>query len=129
MKGNEARVVFFLHPVDQLKDGQVSRVQPLKSSFVVGFLLFLGLLLGLGVLVYVLLQFGDEIGSQQESVSTTEVPLDATSESPQSPPTPPPLRITEVTSNQTRRNDSSTETELSTEIIPPGIVCDSILCH
>ena len=118
MKGNEARVVFFLHPVDQLKDGQVSRVQPRRSSFVVSFLLFLGFLLGLGVLVYVLLQFGDETGSQQEPVSTTEVPFDTTTfESP--------VRegITEVISNQTSRNDSTTDTKLPTEKIPQGILC------
>ena len=77
MKGNEARVVFFLHPVDQLKDGQVSKVQPLRRPFAVTVLLLLGLLLGLGVLVFVLLQFGVETRSQQESVSTTEVPFGA----------------------------------------------------
>ena len=109
MKGNEARVVFFLHPVDQLKDGQVSRVQPLRSSFVVSFLLLLGLLLGLGVLVYVLLQFGFQTRSQQEPVSTREVPFDTTTESPVR------ARIANVTSNQTRGNDSSTEN------IPPGV--------
>ena len=70
MKGNEARVVFFLHPVDQLKHGKVSRVQPLRSSLRVTFLFLLGLL-GLGVLVYVLLQFGVQIRGQQEPVSTT----------------------------------------------------------
>ena len=116
MKGNEARVVFFLHPVDQLKDGQVSRVQPLSSSFVSSFLLLVGLLLALGVLVYVLLQFENQTISQQELVTTTiESPAIG--------------RVTEVTSNQTRRNDSSTKTELPTEIIPPGIMYDSILCH
>ena len=109
MKGNEARVVFFLHPVDQLKDGQVSRVRPLRSSFVVSFLLLLGLLLGLGVLVYVLLQFGFQTRSQQEPVSTREVPFDTTTESPVT------ARIANVTSNQTRGNDSSTEN------IPPGV--------
>ena len=66
MKGNEARVVFFLHPLNQLKDGQVSRVQPLRSSFGVTFLFLLGLLLGLGVLVYVLLQFGVLTISKEE---------------------------------------------------------------
>ena len=156
MKGNEARVVFFLHPVDQLKDGQVSKVQPLRRSFVVTVLLLLGLLLGLGVLVFVLLQFGDETRNQQEPVPT---------------PTPAPFD----TSNQTRGNDSSMETELSTatngmtdsgampnnlcifgpgcpippddrlppplpfqkgmetelptEIIQPGMTYDAILCH
>ena len=28
MKGNQARVVIFLHPVDQLRDGKVSKVGP-----------------------------------------------------------------------------------------------------
>ena len=146
MKGNEARVVFFLHPVDQLKDGKVSRVKPLRSSFVVRFLFLLGLLLGLGVLVYVFLQFGVQAGSLEEPVSTTELSFDTTTESAMTG------RATEVINNQTRGNNSSTkapvmerttevknnqikgidataETELSTEIIPPGVMCDSILCH
>ena len=120
MKGNEARVVFFLHPVDQLKDGKVSRVKPLRSSFVVRFLFLLGLLLGLGVLVYVFLQFGVQAGSLEEPVSTTEVSFDTTTESAVSE------RITEVRSNQTKGNYSAIETEPSTEIISPGITCDSM---
>ena len=32
MKGNEARIVIFLHPVDQLKDGVVARVNPQRFS-------------------------------------------------------------------------------------------------
>ena len=122
MKGNEARVVFFLHPVDQLKDGQVSKVQPLRRSFVVSVLLLLGLLLGLGVLVFVLLQFGVQ----------TEVPFTTTTEPPVTERTGEPVsttletleteRSTEVTSNQSRANDSTKETELPTaEIIQPGI--------
>ena len=35
MKGNEARVVIFLHPVDQLKDGMVARVKPQRFSSLV----------------------------------------------------------------------------------------------
>ena len=106
MKGNEARVVFFLHPVDQLKDGQVSRVKPLRSSFVVYFLFLLGLLLGLGVLVYVFLQ----AVSQQEPVPTTEVYFDTTAVTG---------RAIEMRSNQTRGNDSNTKalvTETTTEV-------------
>ena len=80
MKGNEARVVFFLHPVDQLKDGQVSKVQPLRRSFAVTVLLLLGLLLGLGVLVFVFLQFGVETSSQQELVSTESLVTEKTEE-------------------------------------------------
>ena len=67
MKGNEARVVFFLHPVDQLKDGQVSKMKPLRSAFGVLSLL-LGLLLGLGVLVFLLFPLGVQT-SQQSLVS------------------------------------------------------------
>ena len=126
MKGNEARVVFFLHPVDQLKDGQVSEVKPLRSSFVVTVLLLLGLLLGLGVLVFVLLQFGVETRSPQESFNTT-------TESPATERTGEPEeteRSREVTSDQTRANDSTLETNLPTaDIIQPGIKYDTILCH
>ena len=67
MKGNETRVVFFLHPVDQLKDGQVSKMKPLRSAFGVLSLL-LGLLLGLGVLVFLLFPLGVQT-SQQSLVS------------------------------------------------------------
>ena len=123
MKGNEARVVFFLHPVDQLKDGQVSKVQPLRRSFVVSVLLLLGLLLGLGVLVFVLLQFGVQ----------TEVPFTTTTEPPVTERTGEPVPTTlealetegstEATSNQSRANDSTKETELPTaEIIQPGMI-------
>ena len=55
MKGNEARVVFFLHPVDQVKDGKVAKVEPLKNSVGIISLLVLALLLGLGVLIYLFL--------------------------------------------------------------------------
>ena len=64
MKGNEARMVLFLHPVDHLKEGQVSKVKPLKNSFGVSVLLLLGLLLGLGVLFYLLLPFGVQPSQQ-----------------------------------------------------------------
>ena len=121
MKGNEARVVFFLHPADQLKDGQVSEVKPLRSSFVVTVLLLLGLLLGIGVLVFVLLQFGEQQGPWI---------LDITTESP----------VTPVTSNQTRANHYTLETvdyrdsedfwfrHKIAEIIQSGITFDTILC-
>ena len=122
MKGNEARVVFFLHPVDQLKDGQVSRVQPLRRSFAVTVLLLLGLLLGLGVLVFVLLQFGVETRSRQEPLSTTEVPFDTTTKSPVTERTREPEsagteRSTEVKIKPSRAN----EAELPMEKIQPGI--------
>ena len=127
MKGNEARVVFFLHPVDQLKDGQVSKVQPLRSLFAVTVLLLLGLIHGLGVLVFVLLQFGVETRSQQESVSTPDLPFDATTKSPETKRTRKPVSFDTI--DQSRGNDSPTETELPTEIIQPGITYDTILFH
>ena len=70
MKGNEARVVFFLHPVNQFKDGEGAKVQKSLGSFF-GFrslLLLLGLLLGLGVLAYVLMA---QIEGRVPVVSTT----------------------------------------------------------
>ena len=115
IKGNEARVVFFLHPVDQLKDGQVSQVKPLRRSF--GVTVAVLLLLGLGVLVFVLLQFGVETRSQQEPVL-----FDATTKSPVTERTGETERSTEVTINQIRSNDSTTETMLPTKIILPGMI-------
>ena len=115
MKGNEARVVFFLHPVDQLKDGQVSRVKQLSwSSSRVCLLLLLSLLLGLGVLMCILLQFGGLTQSQPGLVSTTEVSSDATTESPE--------RTTEDTSNQKRRNDPTAQIDALKETALPGII-------
>ena len=66
MKGNKARVVFFLHPADQ---GKVVKVSPLKSSFGVLSLSRLLMLLGLGVLVLVFLTLGVPY-SHQVPVST-----------------------------------------------------------
>ena len=94
MKGNEARVVLFLHPVDQLKDGQLLEAKKTSwSSFIVGSLLVLGFLLGLGVLLYLylfpyLLTIQGNLDSierlqtdKQESSSSTEVSVNATMES------------------------------------------------
>ena len=131
MKGNEARVVFFLHPVDQLKDGQVSKMKPLRSSFGVFAILLLGLLLGLGVLVYLLLPFGVQT-SQQRSVSdgTTQPTIykyelndlydlnDTNNESV----------VTERTTEVTRENESTTEAEAKNDTTSPGMYT-SILCH
>ena len=72
MKGNEVRVVFFLQPVNQFKDGEVTKVEKSFWSHF-GFrslLLLLGLLLGLGVLAYVLVQ----VESPVPVVSTTNAP-------------------------------------------------------
>ena len=72
MKGNEARVVFFLHPVDHFRNGEVAKVKKSFWSYF-GFqaLLLLGLLLGLGFLAYVLAQIE---GHEPEPVSTTTAP-------------------------------------------------------
>ena len=71
MKGNEARVVFFLQPVDQFKDGEVTKVEKSFWSFF-GFrsLLLLGLLLGLGMLAYVLVQI-EELDPMVSTTTTT----------------------------------------------------------
>ena len=98
-------------------------MKPLRSSFVVRFLFLLGLLLGLGVLVYVFLQLGVQAESQQDPVSTTEVSSDTTTKSAVT------VRTTEARSNEIRGIDSTTETELPTDIIPPGMMRDSIFCY
>ena len=134
MKGNEARVVFFLHPVDQLKDGKVSRVKPLRSSFVVRFLFLLGLLLGLGVLVYVFLQFGslevsfDTITESAVTGRDTEVISNEITGNDSSTTKAPVTEGTiEVISNQIKGNDATMETELPKKTVPPGVMCDFFL--
>ena len=130
MKGNEARVIFFLHSVDQLKDGQVSKVKPLSVG--VRFLLFFGLL-GLGVLVYVLLEFGVERRSQKGLVSTAEVSSDTTTKSPVIPwydeddttAVSEGITVTErnikFTTNLTTEYNATVEAEATKETTFPGI--------
>ena len=109
MKGNEARVVFFLQPVDQFKDGEVTKV---KKSFwnYFGFrslLLLLGLLLGLGVLAYVLVQIEGPV----PVVSTTYAPT-----------TTATTRTTSVTSTSapttTTRPEPGNSTGMITDLSP-----------
>ena len=69
MKGNEARVVFFLHPVDQVRDGKVAKVEPLENSVGIISLVF-ALFFGLGVLIYLFLDVKAD-PSQPEPVSLT----------------------------------------------------------
>ena len=55
MKGNEARVVFFLHPVKESKEGEVSETK--EKIGLPGFrsiFLTIGAIIALGVLAYVL---------------------------------------------------------------------------
>ena len=103
MKGNEARVVFFLHPVDQVKDGRVAKVEPLKNSVGIISLLLLALLLGLGVLLYLFLSLEAD-PSPPEPVSTTETNSEESTTSE-----PVTTGSTEVTSDKPGENKSSTE--------------------
>ena len=72
MKGNEARIVLFLHPVKEFKEGQVSKAKP--TSMILGFrsiLLILGTTFALGVLAYVLYSFTNNQFPNLEVTSTT----------------------------------------------------------
>ena len=57
MKGNEARVVFFINPVDHFPEGQQGSRDPGSRGpgnlLVVGLVLLLVLILGIGVFVFV----------------------------------------------------------------------------
>ena len=102
MKGNEARVVFFLHPVDQVKDGKVAKVEPLKNSAGIISLLLLALLLGLGVLLYLFLTPNVD-PSQPEPVSTRDTSFESTTSEPVT------TGSTEVTSERPRENSSTAD--------------------
>ena len=101
MKGNEARVVFFLQPVDQFRDGEVAKVEKSFWSYF-GFrsLLLLGLLLGLGFLAYVLAQ----IEGPEPAVSTTTAPTTTT--------------VT-TTSTTTTAHDNTTTVSPPSPTVPP----------
>ena len=72
MKGNEARVVFFIHPVDQLRDGQVSKVKERSTTFVLLSVLLLVLLLAVCLFTPI---FG--LGYKpQELVKLTKQPIE-----------------------------------------------------
>ena len=114
MKGNEARVVFFLQPVDQVKDGKVAEVEPFKKSVGIISLLLLALVLGLVALTYLFLT--PYVGaSQPEAVSTRETSSESTTSEPVSA-TP---RSIEVTRERPRENKSNTE---SRTFLPGKIV-------
>ena len=123
MKGNEARGVFFLHPVDQVRDGKVAKVEPRKNSVGVVSLLVLALLLGLGVLIYLFFDLeADPIQPEPvspiEASSTTneqegyreewEVTTTTTTET-STMNEPVTTGSTEVTSEKPGENKSSTE--------------------
>ena len=102
MKGNEVRVAFFLHPVDQVRVGKVAKVEPLKNSLGIISLLLLALLLGLGVLIYLFLTPNVD-PSQPEPDSTTATNSESTTSEPVT------TGSTEVTSERPRENKSTTE--------------------
>ena len=106
MKGNEVRVVFFLQPVDQVRDGKVAKVEPFKNSLGVVSFLLLALLLVLGVLVY--LSFNFEVDPSQAE-ATTRKPTTTTRK---------PTTTTEATSKEplteaTSQRDDENTTESS----------------
>ena len=80
MKGNEARIVLFLHPVKDVKEGQkVSQEKP--TSMLPKFrsiLLILGTVLALGVLAFVLTRSKNNQHRHKEFSSTAVYPLEST---------------------------------------------------
>ena len=79
MKGNEARIVLFLHPVKEFKGGQMSKEKPksmiprLRST-----LPFLGIALVLGVLTFVVYRFTNKQFTDLEAFTTAVFPLKTT---------------------------------------------------
>ena len=109
MKGNEARGVFFLHPVDQVRDGKVAKVKPLKNSLGVVSLLLPALLLGLGVLIYLFLDLEADPSQQERrewKVTTTTTTTAMKTSTMDEPAT---TGSTIVTSEKPGENKSSTE--------------------
>ena len=106
MKGNEARVVLFLHPVKEFKEGQVSKTKP-KSMLprLRSILLVLGTMLALGALGLAALV--KELTNKQftllEDFSTTTV----------YPDTPITINNTHATTTET----TGSETKLTEPII------------
>ena len=133
MKGNEARVVFFLHPVDKVRDGKVAKVEPLKNFLGVASLLVVALLLGLGVLGYL---FSPLVFRTPQTPTTTASPITATTISSRTIETPTPSPPRSVTENSTRipaGNETSREPEVvsmarpSTWQFHPLVVSASLL--
>ena len=104
MKGNEARVVFFLQPVDQFRDGEVAKVEKSFWSYF-GFrsLLLLGLILALGFLAYVAYVLA-QIEGQEPAVSTTTAPTTTTMT---------------TTSTTTTATDNTTTVSPPSQTVPP----------
>ena len=119
MKGNEARVIFFIHPVEQLKEGQmVSKVKSSRRSFGVFSVLLFGLLIGRCVF----LQFGVQTRSL-EGIQTSTEPVVMNSTAGQYYSMVVTNITAEVPSNKTRGNNISTADPVALkETIPQGMV-------
>ena len=92
MKGNEARVVFFLHPVTEFKEGMVSSRTPNKVVYRICFILLtLSIILGLGAVGFVLIT----------NAKKQYLLLDFFPPSPGSTPRPPTTTITTTTTAMT----------------------------
>ena len=101
MKGNEARVVFFLHPVTEFKEGMVSSRTPNKVVYRICFILLtLSIILGLGAVGFVLFTIAKK----------EYLPLDFFSPSPGSTPTPTPPQPPTTTKTTTTTTITATTT-------------------
>ena len=92
-------MVVFLHPVDQVRDGKVAKVEPLRNSLWVASLLLVALLLGLGVLGYL---FSPLVFRTPQTPTTTASPITATTTPSRTIETPTPAHPRSVTENSTR---------------------------
>ena len=130
MKGNEARVVFFLHPVDKVRDGEVAKVEPLKNSLGVASLLLVALLLGLGVLGYL---FFPMVSTTTQTLTTTASPSATITTSTETPSTAPAKSVIGTSARTTTEKETSKNAEVVSMARPtswhfyPLVVSGSIL--
>ena len=75
MKGNEARIIFFLHPVKKVKRGLQTKKNPITLPSLRSILLILGTILGLGVTAFVLYRFTNKQFMLLDVSSTTVHPF------------------------------------------------------
>ena len=110
MKGNEARIVFFLHPVKEFRLGQVSKAEP-KSKLprLRSVLLSLGTLFVFGVLLSCVFFISTKPNKQSvPDFFTTAEPLESTTADADTPIT---VNITHATAIST--SVSTTESEVA----------------
>ena len=110
MKGNEVRVAFFLHPVDQVRDGMVAKVEPIKNSVGIISLLLLAMLLGLGVLFHLSLTLEvDPIQTEATLRKPRKTTTTTMSHSEARSTKPVTESITEATSEEKKDDETTTE--------------------